>query len=101
MGNLCLQGADLLPGSLLCSQGNEKRAGVNHQAALRTAVAESASQSGLLGPAEAWSPHPAALGEAGSAPAICTGEPRHLPHYQHTRGAEGKRGRSFRNKSSF
>lgn len=25
MGKLCLQGADVLPGSLLCSQGNERR----------------------------------------------------------------------------
>lgn len=38
MRKLGLQGADLLPASLLCSQGNEKLAGVNHRAALRSTV---------------------------------------------------------------
>lgn len=101
-GKLCLRGADLLPASLLCSQGNEKRVGVNHQAALRTTVSESASQSGLLGPAEAWSaPTGTGGGSAPTSPAICTGEPWHLPHCEYTWGIRGKMGRSFRNKCSF
>ena len=84
MGKLGLQGADLLPASLLCSQGNEKLVGVNHQAALHTTVTESASRSRLLGLVEAWSPAPTGTG-GGSAPtptAICIGKPCHLPRYK-------------------
>lgn len=77
MGRLGLWGADLLPASLLPSQGNEKlTVGVNHQPALHTPVTEPASWSGLLGPVEVWSPAPTGTG-GGSAPAptaICIGK---------------------------
>lgn len=84
MGKLGLRAADLLPASLLCSQGNEKLVGVNHQAALRTTVTESASRSRLLGPIEAWSPAPTGTGggSALSPTAICIGKPCHLPCYK-------------------
>lgn len=103
MGKLGLQGVDLLPASLLCSQGNAQLAGVNHQAALWRTVSEPASWSRLPGPAEAWCPAPTGTG-GGSAPsptAICTGKLCHLPRYKQKRWISGKTGGSFRNKCCF
>lgn len=104
MGKQGLRGADLLPASLLCSQGNEKLVGVNHQAALRTTAAESAPRSRLLGPVVARSPAPTGTGGGGSAPsptAICIGKPCHLPRYKQKWWNSGKTGGSFRNKRRF
>lgn len=103
MGKLGLQGADLLPASLLCSQGNEQWVGVNHQAALPTTVTASASRSRQLRLGEARSPAPTGTG-GGSAPsptAICIGKLCHLPPHKQKWWNSGERGGSFRNKHWF